>query len=200
MSAIDIFQIARFQIQDTKPCGHKHTRIISLAQLVICRGKHLIRRKSGFRQTLYQCFRRHHEHCRRNSFAGYIRNEKCQSVFPNKIEIIEISTDFFCRHHIRINIKIRPVWIGRKYTRQGGMLDCFCKFQFLIDPGSRLFDITFQGNHRGINIIGQGRKFLITSYIHHDIKISSCDLCQGFIYLPYIIHDESFYQIVNQNK
>ena len=178
MTGIGKLHVACSQIQNAHPSGNKHTRFVIFAKLFICFCENIVNRHTAFCQVLDDSFSGHHKHSSWNSFARYVCSKESHGCIIQLIEIVEVATDFFCGNHFGINAILL---IFGEVGGQGGKLNLLCIFQFLIDAGRCLSDISFQRGDGGIDIIGQGCELSIRANVNNCIQIALCNLCKGVV-------------------
>ena len=145
--------LAGLYVQNTHPSGNEHTCIVTFAELFICNGEHLLNAHARLGTALYDGLGLHHKHCRRDTLAGYVCHQECKVVIVNKIEIVEVAADLFCRVHRGVDFKFFSIGIRGENARQCGMLNRFCKGKLCIYAFLRFLDVTLQGIDRCVDIV-----------------------------------------------
>ncbi len=200
MPCVREFDIPVRYIENSHPCGYKHSRFIRFAKLCVCRGKNLVNRLARFGIAFDYGFCRHHEHCGGYSLAGHVGDQESEPVFAHKIEVVKIAADLLCGIHSGVYVKFAMTGIRRKDRRYRGMLNCFCKFKLLVDTCRRLRDISLQRHDGRIDIVRKRSKFLVCSDIDNRIKISARYFRKRFVYFYHVVHDKLFYQEIDNDK
>ena len=71
------------------------------------------------------------------------------------------------------------------------MLDSLGEGQLRVDSGGGICNVTLEGIHRGVDVVGKGVKFSVTANVHNGIQIAIGDGRQLMIDFVDVVHHKA---------
>ena len=146
------------QVQDPQPDGHKHLRVVAVAEGLVDLLQHFRQAQAASGVVFDGGFRPHHEHGGRYALAADVGDHQAELVPVHVEKVVKVSAHRFGRGHQ--GVELHALGGELEVFRKRGVLNVGRQLELVPHVLLGRIDVPAQGQDGGVDVVAQLGKFL----------------------------------------